>query len=614
MNGTDRAVEAIMNYSKNGLDKELDVDYLNDNIQIYLMNEKSLYDGVYNTRRPAHSVAYDGLIKTINMDNNENLTSPQIKAGFKQLGLDFKEVIKPTVEFVEQKRKEAKEEDKKVKSTQDKYMVEITSTSSVDKKSKLTTYLDKMLDMKDAREPGKQPYISTPNKDQALKLDLETANEYIELLRKSYPEDTIRSIKVQEKEKHHIDEDKKEELFDAPEKVKQDSIDRGLYSENKKIESRTVFSTYTPTDDADDISFAWEDFENEIVPEISKQCRNDVLILAGTVGRWNGNFNGGAIIDVDDLGGFGDVDDIEITVDNGNVFWNGIHHDGTHIMQLFTIPEDEEARRKICIDLGVTDWLKEMYEYDSEEDCIEDALTYLDDVQSLNDLLGPEDYTKASEYFTPIKATGILTESKEEDDEEDYLCIDIEFAEKNSDKINEIADRYNCTVEYDDADAEYGPREPLNISINGTYKNVQQVENELKKEFGDEFQTRAEMFESKRITEDVDSEEDIQDQPNDEEKNPTLSDDNTISDKTILEYLEDRVGQQISVGEFNTVLQSIFGNYNKVYLQNGDLYNANLDEAQELVIWDSDVMYTIKYDIISLEDNLIEITDVDEEY
>ena len=83
--------------------------------------------------------------------------------------------------------------------------------------------------------------------------------------------------------------------------------------------------------------------------------------------------------------------------------------------------------------------------------------------------------------------------------------------------------------------------------------------------------------------------------------------------KTLLDYLQDRIGQEMSVGEFNAVLQSLFAQFNKVFLMTSDLYNMDLDENQELVVWDDDDMYTINYDIIDMDKGIIEITDVNVE-
>ena len=85
------------------------------------------------------------------------------------------------------------------------------------------------------------------------------------------------------------------------------------------------------------------------------------------------------------------------------------------------------------------------------------------------------------------------------------------------------------------------------------------------------------------------------------------------SSKTILDYLQDRIGEPISTGEFNTVLQSIFGRYQSIFITNDQVYNQDPEEPQELVVWDDEDMYTINYDIIDPMEPTIEITDVNVE-
>lgn len=109
---TDIAVDTILSYHKDGNKDELDEDWLNQDIQLTLANTESLYNAMLNTRRPAHSVAYQALLQTLNTKSDEHLTGNQIQAGFKKLGLDFKQVIKPTVDYVEEEREENKEESK----------------------------------------------------------------------------------------------------------------------------------------------------------------------------------------------------------------------------------------------------------------------------------------------------------------------------------------------------------------------------------------------------------------------------------------------------------------------------------------------------------------------
>lgn len=86
---------------------------------------------------------------------------------------------------------------------------------------------------------------------------------------------------------------------------------------------------------------------------------------------------------------------------------------------------------------------------------------------------------------------------------------------------------------------------------------------------------------------------------------------NEPEDEDIIDLLQDRIGQTLSVGEFNTILQSLFGNYNEIYLLASQLYNVDdIADPQEVVIFEDEDMYTITYNIISLEDKTIEITDV----
>lgn len=99
----------------------------------------------------------------------------------------------------------------------------------------------------------------------------------------------------------------------------------------------------------------------------------------------------------------------------------------------------------------------------------------------------------------------------------------------------------------------------------------------------------------------------------DDEEIPVEDLPETDEDKTLIDYLQDRIGQQITVAEFNTVLQSLFSRYNDIFIIESDLYNADLDENQELVINDDMEDYVINYDIIDVEAGIIEITDVNVE-
>lgn len=84
-------------------------------------------------------------------------------------------------------------------------------------------------------------------------------------------------------------------------------------------------------------------------------------------------------------------------------------------------------------------------------------------------------------------------------------------------------------------------------------------------------------------------------------------------EKTVADLISDRIGEEISVGELNTILQSIFGKYDDIFLLANDLYNADTDELQELIVFDDDEMYTITFEIIDMEEGILSITDVNVE-
>lgn len=130
---------------------------------------------------------------------------------------------------------------------------------------------------------------------------------------------------------------------------------------------------------------------------------------------------------------------------------------------------------------------------------------------------------------------------------------------------------------------------------------------------------RTNFNESKTLTEEDEDEdkdkEEIKNTETEEERDKRIFDElaNSEESKTTLDLLQDRIGQPLSVGEFNTILQSIFAKFNEVFLLTNDLYDMDPNENQELVIFDDDDMYTINYDIKDIYDGTIEITDVNVE-
>ena len=101
----------------------------------------------------------------------------------------------------------------------------------------------------------------------------------------------------------------------------------------------------------------------------------------------------------------------------------------------------------------------------------------------------------------------------------------------------------------------------------------------------------------------TEAEDDMEDMLSDVENNIEV-------DESILDLLQDRIGQNLTIGQLNTLLQSTFGQFNTVFLQANELYNQDPDELQELVVWDDTDMYTITYEIIDQMQGVISITDV----
>lgn len=86
------------------------------------------------------------------------------------------------------------------------------------------------------------------------------------------------------------------------------------------------------------------------------------------------------------------------------------------------------------------------------------------------------------------------------------------------------------------------------------------------------------------------------------------SDNSTDNSDDILETLNDRVGQQFSVAELNKLLQNVLGQPNKLFLLASDLSSMDLDRTQNINITDDDITYVISFDIIDMENGIVELT------
>lgn len=102
-NGTDEAVIAIKRYFDNN--GQLDEEYFTDNVKLTLDNTERLVNDIKNNRVKPYGPAYEAMLEMFKIDGHE-LSSRQVQAGFKKLGLDYKKVLEPVVEYVKEQRNE----------------------------------------------------------------------------------------------------------------------------------------------------------------------------------------------------------------------------------------------------------------------------------------------------------------------------------------------------------------------------------------------------------------------------------------------------------------------------------------------------------------------------
>ena len=113
----------------------------------------------------------------------------------------------------------------------------------------------------------------------------------------------------------------------------------------------------------------------------------------------------------------------------------------------------------------------------------------------------------------------------------------------------------------------------------------------------------------------TEAEEDREEEPNEikEPEADKAEDKDELENKTIYDLLVEREGQVMSVGEFNSLIQSIFAQFNTVFLLQSDLYNVDPEETIDVVVWDDNDMYTITLKIDDIIESTIEIVNVEVE-
>ena len=95
---------------------------------------------------------------------------------------------------------------------------------------------------------------------------------------------------------------------------------------------------------------------------------------------------------------------------------------------------------------------------------------------------------------------------------------------------------------------------------------------------------------------------------NSDKVNKDVADDEADIDG--METIKDRIGQQMTVGSFNKLLQTTFNQFNKLFLLESDLFSMDLSQIQTLQLDDDGVTYNIDYSIVDVDDGIVEIEDI----
>lgn len=108
-------------------------------------------------------------------------------------------------------------------------------------------------------------------------------------------------------------------------------IENERYSEKEEIPETEIW---------DEVAFLQQlNFDDEM--EMMKSFfEGKTLLVCGNVGRWNGSFPAGKVIEFDELCNcWNDCDYIKIYDENGHFFIQASHHDGTNVFEVKILTE-----------------------------------------------------------------------------------------------------------------------------------------------------------------------------------------------------------------------------------------------------------------------------------
>lgn len=118
-------------------------------------------------------------------------------------------------------------------------------------------------------------------------------------------------------------------------------IENGYYSTAEEIPEAEIW------EEVADMEHIWFDDERTMMEEFFS---GKTLLVCGSVGRWNGRFAAGKVIEYDDLWKcWSDCDYISIYDEGGHFYIKASHHDGTNIYEVKVLTEKVQS----CILIGI---------------------------------------------------------------------------------------------------------------------------------------------------------------------------------------------------------------------------------------------------------------------
>lgn len=685
-NGTDVAVEAIMAFHKDGNENELDEEWLQHEVELFLNNEENLTKGMYNTRRPAHSVAYDALLSALNVRAVRPITSKQVQAGFRKLGLDFKEILKPCVEYIKQER-EAEEEVEPVEEAKE-VIEEAVETTLVkvyqlpvgNKNAFMPSRRCSDLSLSDYEEVASFNFDKMESDDEALEAIFTYGNTsdgwqdfearsisvsdiinfdgkyyFVEPLGFTDVSTTI-NTDVKEEAEEVITEDvepaEKIVIINPDDADYYDSLYRVLVYPGAGVELKP-FKVYANYEEQalEKLSAYLEEHAPGYMVDIMDMEEDEESMYIYIDGTSEGANEPHyfhietRVEDITDEVVTESVENVEVESEEvaeakksmiDQLVATGISEEKAK--ETIDYIEDLMINKTAVLDEGVEEYkdkfsihfMARIFAQMKKDGWDGDILTadqYFDDV--IAKLQAGKDLDKEDDKELVLEAEGVryydLLRKLELNgyhltaDDVDSVVEDIETLEEDGYDLTDMKDimmGIGADLGVDAADQKryanlihfikrneilLGDKDEVDVKL-PSEENSEEAKADIENQLDRNYEKLNEALgESNKETRSV---------MTDEEKKVFDDMKNEPEEKTAYDLLLDRVDQEMTIPELNTLIQDIFHTYNKVYILASDIYNLDLDDTQELTFFDDEDMYTIKYDILDIDTGLIKIKDV----